>query len=385
MVELSSQQTERAGAARLSRLPSLTGMRFIAAFLVFMSHAMDELLFRSSQAQSTFESIFWTAGWAGVGFFFILSGFVLTWSAKPTDTARAFWRRRFWKIYPNHLVTFIAAALLLGLVSKQVFDVGHAVTNLLLLQSWFPPLQWNNTFNDVSWSLSCEAFFYLSFPLMINLVRRIRPERLWAWAGFVVFLIFLVPIVGIFLPSQPFLVFANTSQDAFWLTYFLPPVRLLEFVFGILLARIVMTGQRLPFGVGGAVALCVGTYAIATMLPLTYPLVSIRVVPLGLLIAAGAVSDMEGRRSWLSGRTMLWLGEISFAFYMIHQLVLVYGHQLLGTKWNTPEALGVMVVLFGAALLAAWGLYALVERPLMRRFSKPRRPTAAAAPALVEG
>jgi peptidoglycan/LPS O-acetylase OafA/YrhL len=385
MVDLSSQQTERAVEARPSRLPSLTGMRFIAAIMVFMFHAMDESLFTSSHAQRTFESIFAEGGWAGVGFFFVLSGFVLTWSAKPNDTARAFWRRRFWKVYPNHLCTFIVAAVLLGVVSDQVFDPGHAVLNLLLLQAWFPQLPLNNTFNTVSWSLSCEALFYLSFPLLIGLIRRIRPARLWAWAGVVVGVIFLVPIIGIALPHQPFLAFANASQDQLWFTYFFPPVRLLDFVFGILLARIVMSGQRVPLGPGGAATLCVAAYVLAPRFPLTYPLVAVTVVPLGLLIAAGAVADVEGRQTVVSSRVMVWLGEISFAFYLCHRLVLVYGHQLLGTTWSTPAAIGVLVVLSGATLLVAWGLYRLVEWPLMRRFSKRRRPAAAAAPAFVEG
>src|SRR6185437_14997298 len=120
---------------------------------------------------------FGQGGWTGVSFFFILSGFVLTWSRNPKkDSTKAFWRRRFFKIYPNHLVTFIAAAFLLGLITKQVFNVRYAILNLLLLHSWFPQFPINNSFNDVTWSLSCEAFFYLCFPFLIRLIDRIRAE-----------------------------------------------------------------------------------------------------------------------------------------------------------------------------------------------------------------
>ena len=38
-----------------------------------------------------------------VSLFFILSGFVLTHSARAPESARAFWLRRFFTIYPNHL------------------------------------------------------------------------------------------------------------------------------------------------------------------------------------------------------------------------------------------------------------------------------------------
>jgi mycarose O-acyltransferase len=343
--------------------------------MVFMFHATDELLFTSSHVRHDFESIFGEGGSAGVGFFFVLSGFVLTWSARPGDTARAFWRRRFWKIYPNHVVTLAVAVVLLGVVSDEAVDPGHAVLNLSLLQGWYPRLQLNVSFNAVSWSLSCEAFFYLSFPLLYLLIRRIRPDRLWLWAGVVVAVMFVVPVIGIALPRQPFLAFANASQAQLWFTYFFPPVRLLDFVFGILLARIVDSGGRVPLGLGGSTALCVAAYALAPLFPLTYPLAAVTVVPLGLLIAAGAVADVEGRPTILSGRVALRLGEISFAFYMCHWLVLVYGHKALGTTWSTPAALGVLAMLLGATLLMAWGLYRLVERPLMRRFSRAPLPT----------
>jgi peptidoglycan/LPS O-acetylase OafA/YrhL len=47
----------------------------------------------------------------GVSFFFVLSGFVLTWSARPDDIATGFWRRRIARIYPVHLVTAGGARL----------------------------------------------------------------------------------------------------------------------------------------------------------------------------------------------------------------------------------------------------------------------------------
>src|SRR2546430_4023453 len=100
-----------------SRLPSLTGMRFVAAGLVFLFHSLWQNFFVSPDAQKTTFSLFFQGGWAGVSFFFVLSGFVLAWAARPTDTAAKFWRRRFFKIYPNHLLTFIAAAILLSTVA----------------------------------------------------------------------------------------------------------------------------------------------------------------------------------------------------------------------------------------------------------------------------
>ena len=75
----------------LSKLPSLTGLRWIAAMLVFGFHVGTMGFIAQPQAQAVVSWLF-TLGLSGVQFFFILSGFVLVWSARPGDTRRAFWR-----------------------------------------------------------------------------------------------------------------------------------------------------------------------------------------------------------------------------------------------------------------------------------------------------
>lgn len=369
------------------RLPSLTGMRFIAAAMVFFFHAATFQTFSAPGAQARFFNLFEQGGWSGVGFFFVLSGFVLTWATHPNDSARKFLRRRFFKIYPNYLVAFVAAAILEGVVSHQEFDYGKAILNILLLQAWSPLVQYNTSFNPVSWSLSCEAFFYLMFPVLIWLIVKIRPERLWLYVGAVLGAILLMPIVALALPHQPVEPLVNASAYQAWFIYLFPPVRLLDFIFGILLARIVLTGRKVPLGLGGAAALVILAFLVAPSFPLTYHLTAVTVLPLGLLVAAGAQEDIQGHATWLSSRPMVWLGGISYAFYLVHYLVLEYGHELLGTVWNSAAATGIVAVLFCAAIAIAALLYYGVERPLMRRFgtARSREPllTAAAESATV--
>ena len=73
-----SKQAESATTTLPSRLPSLTGMRFIAAALVFLFHVSYANLFASERVAGTLMTVFGQGGWTGVGFFFVLSGFVLT-------------------------------------------------------------------------------------------------------------------------------------------------------------------------------------------------------------------------------------------------------------------------------------------------------------------
>lgn len=356
-----------------SRLPSLTGARFIAAGLVFGFHAGTQSFFTSPGAQKTLEGLFGQGGWAGVTFFFVLSGFVLTWAMRPGDTAPTFWRRRFFKIYPTHLITLVAAGVLLAVVTKAAFSGWNGVLNLLLIQSWSPDLAVRISFNEVAWSLSCEALFYLCFPFLIKLVGRVRPERLWFWAIMSAAAVISMASFALLMPPGPTFPGTGFTTWQLWLVFHFPPTQLPEFVFGMFLARIVLTGRRLPLQFGGAVALTIGAYFVSALAGPLYQFSAVMVVPLGLLIAAGASADVAGQRTFLGSKLMVWLGEISFAFYMWHYLVLSYGHQWLGKNWGTATATGALILLFAAAVVLAWASFTFVERPIMKRFATSRR------------
>jgi peptidoglycan/LPS O-acetylase OafA/YrhL len=75
------------GSSRTLRLDSLTGLRFFAALAVVLVHVGGQ--FATARWLLTVESY----GYAGVSFFFVLSGFVLTWSHREQSAGRFWWRR----------------------------------------------------------------------------------------------------------------------------------------------------------------------------------------------------------------------------------------------------------------------------------------------------
>ncbi|MFI6475216.1 acyltransferase family protein [Streptomyces sp. NPDC050516] len=369
-----------AGQGVHSRLPSLTGMRFLAALLVFLFHSSRTdpplSLFRGSTAH-WYSTVFSQAGWVGVSFFFLLSGFVLTWVANPSDTPRLFWRRRIAKLYPNHVVMFAVTMALLTTAATW----RQWLPNLFLVQTWFPTAHLDTVFSidQPSWSLSCEIVFYLCFPLLYRRLVKIAPDRLWAWAGIVVAAVFAVAAVAqLALPSSPMTPSPGgprflASQWQVWVVYALPPVRLLEFVLGMLMARIVQSGRwiRLPLLPAGL--LTIGAYAAASRASWSFAAVAVCLVPLALLIASAAVADLRGRRSPFRGPVALWLGEVSFAFYLVHGPVLGYLRGKIGFGVTFGPLAGSAVLLFALAVsvLLAWHLHTAVETPMMRRWSKP--------------
>ncbi|MGF1428591.1 acyltransferase family protein [Kitasatospora sp. LaBMicrA B282] len=379
-----AQSRARTGADA-SRLPSLTGMRIIAAVMVFAFHANYQFPFTDKHAASTFNRIFALGGSTGVGFFFILSGFVLTWSARSTDTTVRFWRRRVVKIFPNHLITFLAAALIF-INAGTALGGWKAVPSFFLLQAWFPQPDIASAMNPVAWSLSAELLFYLSFPFLVRAVNRVKPQHLWLWAAGVVGVIFTIPLIASTFPDGAHVVWGPVTKWQGWLVYMSPPVRMLEFIFGIFLARIVQTGRWIKLPLLPAAVIAVATYYFAWNASWMYNHVAVMVIPLGLLIAAGAQADIDGTFSPLRNRPMVWLGNVSFAFYLWHALVLTelsrHTHDLT-TRHGIGGGLAYLGIGFAITLVLSGAMYTFVEEPAMRRWSRPKSARTAAAPSRI--
>lgn len=375
---ISKEETSR-------RIPSLTGMRFVAACMVFVSHVAGNRIFGDGDTNDTFFDLFNPAGWMGVGFFFILSGFVLTWSARDDDTVRSFWRRRMVKIFPNHLVTWFAG-LVLMIVTGEVLNAFHAIPSAFLVHTWIPRMDALTGTNGPSWSLCCELVFYLAFPYLHRLVKKIRPEHLWWWAaGTVTAIAAWAALVYTTFPKEPGIIWAPMPFWHFWAIYNPPPIRMLDFVLGILLARMVITGRWIPIGWTATTILVLAGYGAMLVVPPEFGMMAVTALPLAALIAQAATTDLTCAPSPFRGRVMTWLGEVSFAFYMVHYLILHFLLKAIGPQqWSVLEGLTVSLAIFLVTLLAAHLLYRHVEVPAMRAWARPRTAPARQAPAPTE-
>ncbi|MFG2267148.1 acyltransferase family protein [Streptomyces sp. NPDC048720] len=340
-------------------LPSLTGLRWVAALLVFGLHVNNFGYFGGEPGRI----VLWGfgAGATGVSFFFVLSGFVLTWSARPHDRAPAFWRRRIARVYPVHVVTLGIALLMAYTLPRQPRpSSGQALSNLLLMHSWWRP--WWQTLNPVSWSLACEAFFYAAFPLLFLLLRRLG-ARGAAVLG-------VLSVVAVLVLAR-----ADAHHWTEQALYSMPAARLPEFVLGAVTARLVLLGRWRGPGLEAALALAVIGYFLVPQVTPGYSATVCTLAGFALLIPAAAVADLRGLPSLWRRRRLVRLGELSFAFYMVHLLVLRAGTQLLGTKphFGLLAGLAVTAVAFAVSLALSWVLYEAVERPARRLLLRGRR------------
>ncbi|WP_147280263.1 acyltransferase family protein, partial [Marinitenerispora sediminis] len=367
-----------ASTTRPARLPSLTGMRAVAAAGVFLGHAHPTPLFIPLSM-------------AFLSFFFVLSGFVLAWSADPADTPRSFWRRRFWKIAPNHVATWASMLVLLavlgisgspGFVEPGLPDVLPALANLLLLHTLLPLREFMFGVNPPTWSLASEFVFYLLFPLILPLVLRLRPKRLPLAALAMVAATLAVPFIALTL-TGPVVVPGAFEEPLvrFWFAYYFPLARLPEFVLGIVLALMVRNGFLPRLGVVAPLIALVACVGVGTLLPMAFTFAAVTIVPVAMLVVGAASMDVRGVRSVWQRPGVLLVGQISFAFYLTHyQVILLFDYFVGDQVRGAIGPVGTLLVLMVLCTAAAWLLYRFFEQPLVERFGTRRRSRGAAGP-----
>ena len=350
-----------AARALLPRLDSLTGLRFFAAYFVLQHHFTN---FAELPILSRYDGF----GATGVSFFFVLSGFVLTWSFVPSDTAPRFYWRRFARIVPLHIITTLIAIPVFYTWRGDSVDPLAIILSFTLLHAWVPHASTYFAGNPASWSLSCEAFFYAVHPWLIRPL--LRANRLFLATSAVV-LGLVAFLVGEWTTGL-------SDNVVGWLTYISPLFRIGEFFLGMLLAVAMKRGFRLPVGIIPSTVLLGcwfilqynigphlgsdGRIAIVNTAYVALPLLY------GMVIASAAGLDLQAKMSPLRHPMMMKLGEWSYSLYLIHATVIYAFVNLLGER-SSATYLNVLWLLLisGVCIGCAGLLYQFVEHPLERR------------------
>jgi peptidoglycan/LPS O-acetylase OafA/YrhL len=301
----------RSAVKRPPSLPALTGLRFFAALAVLLFHFGAGFAERGGVPGAVARLLH--NGYLGVSLFFVLSGFILTythqWEILDRRFLADFYMARFARIYPVYLL-----ALLIGLpVLIHPLSRSGVAAVLTMTQSWTPPLSTSGYLWVMqAWTLSVEFAFYLVFPGVLLFAKKLNPAgtALIAAAAAAIIVIFGLSSITPGTLSIPHLSPSTVLP--------IPLLRSAEFVYGVMLCRLTVLNPYWSKAMGGhlfevlMIAIVVAVLCLASSVQSK----ALFTVAIGILIVqlAGGYGLVTAA---LSSKPLLLLGGASYALYLL--------------------------------------------------------------------
>lgn len=333
------------------KLDGLQAGRAIAAFMVVIFHAnvytLPTALYQGRGAGPVFSM-----GYAGVEYFFVLSGFImLLVHRKDFGVPRRAWRfvaRRVIRIYPIYWLVLTALVAMYfafpALGPDYARDPSAIATSYLLLPTPQPPIL------ELAWTLRHEMLFYLVFVLAIVDLR----------LG-----------IGVFAAWMAACAFGLAADFGHYLTGFLFSPYNILFLFGMVAAT-----QFSRVGTGLArVLLAAGLAAfLAVGLSEVFGLVRWELGPRTICYGLAAMAMVTGLAAGAVPipRILVLFGDASYSLYLVHipaMSLFVKIAVRIGAPWGLPP-LAMLVVLVVFCAVAGLAMHLIVERPLLAFLSR---------------
>ena len=396
-------------------LRALHGLRFLAAFCILFSHACSWLAnFKDTRTVFDYGEFFTVYG---MPLFFVLSGFVIHYNySRLFSTMRPGWAifeflgARFARIYPLFICFFLVGLAVDGVLQwwdhhklNLLLVLGHFLT---LTQSWVyivlygDRLVLDGTFG-LSWSLSTEFFFYLTYIVLVLHVARVRSiAGLLVTAGAMSILVLATyayaaghrDAINAFGVRYMNGNVSGTDHSVFWwLFYYSPYGRVFEFILGCLTAQIFAIFSQHPVSAreerwGRVIVYAALVFLVAFGLVYLFRPFGGEVAKYtellklnfgcGVAIAALIFCVSRYRSStvalMLSTPRMVLLGDLSFSIYAVHTWTLrIFERPSMDFGYGLElEAAFRVVMAVALTLILSSATYRLIEVPARARLRK---------------
>lgn len=367
----------------------LDACRLVGALVVVMVHY--EIIFGHFVVYGAF-------GTTILSWFFILSGFILSYNYPSLDTPaqyKSFYLHRVIRIYPAYFMAVIFSSLF---VSLNYLDIGEAffaevhrpfeimydlpqekpeafwltagLRHLTFTQSVGSIETLNLLFNGPLWSLVLEVYFYLCFPLLLLLLRSIDTKLKVALAFLVGYMLQFV-LIQIFLPDTEQFDLMTLNKSV----YTNPAIRGIEFVFGMLLFK----AYRLRPQGGKHDAFRLLPVVVTTLVYLVLIWFSEKYVPYQynrFFVELPVVTYLVYTQATMNWHPAGWVdklcvtfGGVSYVLYCFHWplMEVIQFFDLLPETLPFPVH---MLLLIAVLLLFSWLVYFYIETPVRKALGR---------------
>ena len=279
----------------MHKLAGVQMIRAFAALLVLIGHVIAEAEYYFAVSMGL-DFIPWTRG---VDIFFVVSGFIITlsitrYSGRPVD----FLKRRALRVLPLYYVFTTLMVLVLIFFPNGPKETQFDLGQILSSYGFFPYPRADGRIAPIlslGWTLNYEMFFYV---LCAGSLLNRRPALVLS------ILIAAIVVLGT----------TNQFVAPHWIFWSNPII--LEFLFGVLIAKIYQAGWKkpcLPIAIGVFIGgLCLLVSLQATGLPRFIA----AGIPALLIVASGTLFYPPNLKGWQI------LGDASYALYLSHRFVL---------------------------------------------------------------
>jgi len=338
--------------------PELTGIRAVAAFLVFFHHYNPFERFGSDGFFRNCVNEFHV----GVSIFFVLSGLLISFRYHYNINAsfRRYILNRFARIYPVYFL-LTGLTFLFGDIHTQENIYVVYIVNITLLKGLFYEL--NFTGIQQGWSLTVEELFYFSAPFFFYLIRK---NKIWLWlspillisTGYCLVLFFgQIGIYGFFKSINFMLLYTYFGRSIEFFTGIYLGIHIRKWKFWHTTPWLTYTGTLVICLCISMLALLKGDGKYGLFHPAGIFINNVILPILGVLVLfTGLILETSRLKQLLSSRLMVLLGKSSYVFYLIH---MGFFADLL-TKWFNMNSLGKFIVLNLLSIL----IFKLIEEPL---------------------
>lgn len=356
--------------------PGLNALRFIAAALVIVMHVHNNQGISGLPQLPAFPVLF--KGLYAVSFFFVLSGFLITYLLLKEDhktgtiSIRNFYLRRVFRIWPLYFIVIAAGTFFYWKLVPQLglkYDDNYSHALAITLYSFFLANVMNSLYHvggilHVTWSVAVEEQFYLFWaPLSKRFIKKL--PLLIAIVSLISLAVNILNTLNVFHYSDGIKQVISTLQFHYmgmgagfaWLVFH-HKSKLLELkVFSSRFLQLILT------------SLIIGFFFFYQKTVIGEVLIPL---PLGLLFGwlIVNVSVNERRIFTLEHPVLNYLGKVSYGIYMYHMFV-VYGVSFLFAKVTVLQSVPVVyfISFYGLVFLIATGLaslsYYIIELPVL--------------------